>query len=311
MGKSLMVIAAIAIATMVYVLLSSALEYLFVGRVRTQQRIDETEHLDKMQNEIDKPDDNAMNQIVHLATFRILNFFEFFMGDTKTNEEIEKQLKKAGIRMSPKRYRAIVMYRMVFGGLFVYAVEKLTGATPEDIAMYTFLGFAGGYVLSRFTLGSKITKRNDEIYHQLPNVIDILAVSVAAGLGFDQALAYVCQKTEGAFVEELDLTRREVALGKPRTEALQDLSKRLENQEINSFVTAVIQADATGSSLKNVLQIQAETIRETHKQKVEEAAYKLSIKMLIPMVLFIFPVIFIVLLGPAMITMMDAFAGMQ
>ncbi|MCG8484732.1 MAG: type II secretion system F family protein, partial [Clostridia bacterium] len=174
---------------------------------------------------------------------------------------------------------------------------------------YGILGLCSGLIISRFHLKSKISRRKNEIYHQLPDTLDLLSVSVSAGLGFDQALIYVVKKSEGVLIRELDTAQREIALGRSRKEALEQLADRCDSLEIQTFVSAVIQADEIGASMQNILQVQASAIREAHKQNVEEKAQKLSVKMLIPMVLFIFPVMFIVLMGPSIPAIMEALGG--
>ena len=116
-------------------------------------------------------------------------------------------------------------------------------------------------------------------------------------------------KSEGAFIEELDILRREMSLGISRKEAMNNFAERCDNTEIRTFVTAVIQSDEMGSSLKKVLEIQSDSIRDAHKQKVEEQAQKLPVKMLIPLVLFVFPTLFVVILGPAFINVTSNFGG--
>ena len=227
----------------------------------------------------------------------------------ETKEKLGYQLKMAGLNMSPQEYMTsvfLVTIAIVFFGMVLAFAMGKSGLT---MIFYGFVSIYAGFVLARFWLAGKITKRKQEIYHQFPNTLDLLSVSVSAGLGFDQALGYVCEKSDGALIDELDVAQREIALGKSRKEALQDFAKRCDSQEINTFVVAVVQADELGTSMKNVLDIQSSTIRQSHKQNVEEQAQKLSIKILIPMVLFIFPVIFIVLLGPAAPSIMQAIGG--
>lgn len=209
------------------------------------------------------------------------------------------KLSKAGIRMSPKDYRAmniiiIGAFGLIGGFLGVNGRKNIL-----EIIMYIGIGLFFGYVYRRYSLEGKITSRKKAIKSQLPEVMDILSVSVVAGLSFDQALGYVVEKAKGPLIDEFYIAQREMTLGKPRKEALNRLADRCEIDEVRSFTGAVTQADELGISMQNVLNSQSKMIRLAHKQDIEERAAKIPVKILIPMILFIFPVIFIVLMGPA------------
>lgn len=162
-------------------------------------------------------------------------------------------------------------------------------------------------------LSGRIRKRKDQIQKELPGILDLLCVSVEAGLGFDAALQQVVQKSKGVLAKELAVTLRELQMGKSRADALRDLGKRTETDDLLIFVSAMIQADQLGVPITKILRTQAEQVRLKRRQRVEEKAMKAPIKMLFPLVFFIFPSIFIVLLGPAAINIYDmlvrGFAG--
>lgn len=145
---------------------------------------------------------------------------------------------------------------------------------------------------------------------QIPDVLDMISVNVEAGLGFEQAILHVINNFEGPLIDEFTITYREMTMGRSRKEALQQLGIRCNIEDMKTFTGAVIQAGKLGISLKNVLRTQAAAIRQSRREKIREKAMKISIKMLLPMVMFIFPVIFIMLMGPAMIKIMDMFGGM-
>jgi tight adherence protein C len=146
-----------------------------------------------------------------------------------------------------------------------------------------------------------------QIIKQLPDSFDLITTCVEAGLGLDAALARVAEKVEGPFAQELRRTLREISLGKMRREAMRELAERTDVQDLTTFVNAVIQAEQMGSSIGSVLRVQSEQLRVRRRQRAEEAAYKAPIKMLFPLVLCIFPTLFIVILGPAVITIMTQF----
>ncbi len=148
-------------------------------------------------------------------------------------------------------------------------------------------------------------KRKEAMVKSLPDVLDLINVSVEAGLGFDAALQKVVDKTSGPLTEEFEHTLSEINIGKPRREALRDMADRVKVDDVTTFLGSIIQADQLGVSITNVLRIQSQQVRDNRRMRAEEAAQKAPIKILIPLVIFIFPTILVVLLGPAIITLMD------
>ncbi|MDI9480027.1 MAG: type II secretion system F family protein [Syntrophomonadaceae bacterium] len=154
-------------------------------------------------------------------------------------------------------------------------------------------------------LKSNEKKRKEQMLKSMPDILDLINVSVEAGLGFDAALQKVVDKTEGPLTQEFAHTLNEINIGKPRREALRDMADRIKVDDISTFLGSVIQADQLGVSITNVMRIQSQQVRENRRMRAEEAAQKAPIKILIPLVLFIFPTILVVLLGPAIISLMD------
>jgi tight adherence protein C len=170
--------------------------------------------------------------------------------------------------------------------------------------LFLLVGAAIGYVAPEFWLGRKIRARSQSMVLLLPDVLDLLTISVEAGLGFDAALAKVVEKMEGPLVDEFGQALAEVRMGRPRREALRDVASRADAQPVSNFVGAIVQAEKLGVPIAKVLQIQSQQLRIERRQRAEEAAAKAPVKMLFPMVGCIFPTIFIVILGPAVITVM-------
>lgn len=166
-----------------------------------------------------------------------------------------------------------------------------------------------GLLLPNLVLNAKIRDRQKSIMKTMPDVMDLLTVSVEAGLGFDAALSKVVEKMPGTLSEEFQVLLSEIKIGKSRKDAMYQMADRIGVQDFRSFISAVIQADQLGVSLGRVLRIQSEQIRLNRRQRIQEKAMKAPIKMLIPMVVFIFPAIFIVLLGPTAINLMRMFAA--
>jgi tight adherence protein C len=164
-----------------------------------------------------------------------------------------------------------------------------------------------GFVLPFWMLKSRARARQAAIIKSLPDAFDLITTCVEAGLGLDAALSRVAEKIEGPFADELSRALREVSLGKTRRESLKELGDRTAVPDLVQFTNAVIQAEAMGSSIGAVLRVQSDQLRVRRRQRAEEAAYKAPVKMLFPLVLFIFPTLFIVILGPAAITIMQDF----
>jgi tight adherence protein C len=156
-----------------------------------------------------------------------------------------------------------------------------------------------GFYLPGIWLGGRIKARRRQIARSLPDALDLLSICVSAGLGFDGALLEVVQRWRNPLTEELAAAQRDMRLGQSRREALRALADRTGVPDVSGFVSVVVQADELGTPLREALRAQSEQMRLQRRQQAEERARQATIKMLIPMVLFIFPAIFIVLIGPA------------
>lgn len=289
---------AIDVAVLIYCLTHMLLNAVFAKRIKLENRLNAV-----FNTRQDDPQEESVSfgaRMLRPTVGFLINTIAVLMPkNTSALEKREEQLRQAGIRISAREYNAAILLIAACCMTVFPILANLMGRPIGTILFSSLMGLSFAIVFARFHLKRKITMRQDEIYHQLPDMMDLLSVSVAAGLGFDQALSYVVLKSEGALIQELEIAQRQIALGRARKEALGQLAERCNSLELQTFVSAVLQADEVGASMRNVLQIQAEVIRETHRQDVEEKAQKLSTKMLIPLVLFIFPVMFIILLGPA------------
>jgi tight adherence protein C len=167
--------------------------------------------------------------------------------------------------------------------------------------IFGLLGLGIGYILPEFWLSGRVKRRQKAILIQIPDALDLLTISVRAGLGFDAALGKVVEKMKGPLIDEFRRALAEVRVGKIRREALRDIIPRTEVVPLTNFVGAIIQAEQLGVSISKVLQVQSEQLRIERRQRAEEMAAKAPIKMLFPLVGCIFPALFIVILGPALI----------
>jgi tight adherence protein C len=196
---------------------------------------------------------------------------------------------------------------LTFLGLGAFLL--FSGALPKGACLMIGGGGAALMLIAPdYWLTLRSRKRLDDIVVALPDVLDLLTVSVEAGLGFDAAVAKITEKGEGALLEELRVTMHETRMGETRSGALKHLAERLDLQPITAFSRSIIQAEQLGISLARVLRVQAVDQRNKRQMAAEEKAMKAPIKMLFPTVIFIFPTMFIVVLGPAMMNIMKAFS---
>jgi tight adherence protein C len=225
-----------------------------------------------------------------------------------THESISFRLLAAGMGRSvtATTFLAIQGVAAIVGGVFGFSfgVALLGGS----MALLMGLGMAAlGFIIPGFVVSRRARSRRDELRAQLPDALDLLAVSVEAGLAFDGAVAKLTEHMEGALAEEFSHTLGEMRIGESRHDALKKLSDRANSPEVSSFTRAIIQADQLGISLGRLLRVQASESRLKRQAAAEEKAAKSPIKMLFPTVIFIFPAMFIVILGPAMLNLMTIF----
>ena len=174
--------------------------------------------------------------------------------------------------------------------------------------LMTAVGGLFGYTAPEFWLGRRVRARQKAILLMIPDSLDLLTISVRAGLGFDAALSRVVEKLAGPLSDEFRRALAEVRVGKARREALRDIVPRTEVPPLTNFIGAIIQAEQLGVSISKVLQVQSEQLRIERRQRAEEQAAKAPIKMLFPLVGCIFPSLFIVILGPAIILIIQNLA---
>jgi tight adherence protein C len=218
------------------------------------------------------------------------------------------QLKSAG-RSSEEdldRYLAMRTLGMAAVPFTSIAALKFFGMTTTGFGVMGLLALVL-IVLPSSRLSREVSARQKAISKALPDVLDLLVISIEAGLGFEQALEKTISAVPGPLSDEFALMLGEVRAGQTRADALRDLSERVDEDDVRRFVLAVLQADKFGVSIGRMLRGQAEEVRITKRQKAQEQAQKAPVKMLIPMVFCIFPSIFIVILGPAALNLVHNF----
>jgi tight adherence protein C len=186
-----------------------------------------------------------------------------------------------------------------------FLLLTLTGQyLPKRFLATLVAGGLGFYLLPTLWLLSKIRARQDKVVKALPDALDLLTISVEAGLGFDAAMSKVAEKWENELSMAFNRVIQEIQMGMLRREALRSMADRMEVPDVSSFIAAIIQADQLGVSIAKVLRIQSEQMRIRRRQRAEEKAHQAPVKMLFPMAFLIFPALFIVLLGPALLVVM-------
>ena len=234
------------------------------------------------------------------------------------------------LRFTPTGWVAKKQYKLVLAGWSErldgnsWAAIRILALAASFILWLLFQGLVSGTTMKLVMLGifliigvfgpearlnGAIGKRRTEMERQLPDVIDLLVISVEAGLGFDAALGRVIQNVPGELSREFQRTLQETRVGVSRVDALRHLTARTDVDDLNTFALALIQADQFGVSIARVLRVQAEEMRIRRRQRAQERAFAAPVKLIFPLILFIFPALFIVILGPAAISIYETLLG--
>ena len=231
-------------------------------------------------------------------------------GPKQSAERLRTNLQQAGNPggITPTMFVGLRVVLALLLGVIITVVTMQSMQISEGL-MYSAVGFGLGYMLPVMWLGRKISGRKKAITKALPDALELLCISVEAGLAFDLALQRVTQKWDDELAREFKRVLSDVRLGRTRREALKDLAVRTGVEDVQTFTAAVIQADQLGVSMSKILRLQSDQMRVRRRQRAEEAAQKAPIKMLFPMVFLIFPALFVVILGPAIPRIMKSFGG--
>ena len=274
----------------------------FVDRLNEFSQSGEAVSLDQI--ELSQP----FTQRVLFPVFR--KFGEMSAKNTPQNVLLETNRKielsgMAGSFDAPIFLASRFVFATIFGVLtfFVFTISAVAQPLPRAL-LYSMIAIALGYFLPQLWLDEKIKARQLAVRKAMPDALDLLTICVEAGLGFDAAMSNVAKKWENELSLAFARAIREIQLGKVRREALRSMAERIDLAEMSSFVAAIIQSEQLGVSMAKVLRIQSEQMRMRRRQYAEELAHQAPVKMLLPMVGFIFPSIFIVLMTPAAMQIM-------
>lgn len=227
----------------------------------------------------------------------------------KKIKNISKRLEASGLlknnTVEKWLYKTAMMMLTISGfvGLMVYLLEPSIGKALLIASLVMLLIQA----VVRFYISRQINQRKFKIIRALPFTLDLITVSVEAGLSFDGAIGRVINNVPGELSDEFAKTLKETKMGIERRTALRNMSERCDIKELSMLITSLIQADSLGVSLGNVLRIESAGLREHRKQAAREKAMKAPVKMLFPLIIFIFPAIFVIILGPAVVKVIQMF----
>jgi tight adherence protein C len=239
------------------------------------------------------------------------NLSEFAQRFTpKSNlEQARHQLRLAGLEHKFQAGQLFIARLVGAAGLLVLGLVLALSSSGTPMYQRILMPVGGlvlGYYLPVLLLKSKIDRRQEEVLKALPDALDLLTICVEAGLGFDAAMSKVAEKWDNELSLAFSRTVQQMQLGKLRREALRDMANSLDVSDVTSFVAAIVQADQLGVSMAKVMRIQSEQMRIKRRQRAEEKARQAPVKIMIPLVFFIFPTILIVLLGPAILQIKDS-----
>jgi tight adherence protein C len=223
----------------------------------------------------------------------------------KARQDLLNKLELAGRpgNLTPEDFAAVRLVAAAVVGALGLLIGLLL-ANPVYLVIALVAGVIGGYYLPVIWLKQKVDGRKTEVQKGLPDALDLLVICVDAGLGFDAALARVTDKYKNALSELLSKALREVSLGRPRLEALDEMGRNSGVEDLHNFIQAVIQSEQFGTGIGKILRIQADEMRRKRRQRAQERGAQATLKMMLPMVGCIFPTLWIVLLGPAVLILM-------
>ena len=228
--------------------------------------------------------------------------------------KLQKQLMRAGFRspLSPSIYRSTqLMLMLVFPG-FIVLLWMALARPMEEVLMPALFAFVAGFIMPRFVLNRLIASRQLRITWGLADALDLMVITMEAGLGLNAAMLKVCEELKDVHPDiskEFELANLEIRVGRERSEALRNLADRSGVEDLNSLVGMLIQADRFGTSIARAVRVYSDSLRTKRRQRAEQAAQKAAFKLLLPLGALLFPTMFIVILGPALLNISDMLGG--
>jgi tight adherence protein C len=229
-------------------------------------------------------------------------------------KKLQKQLMRAGFRSShaPAMYRASQLVLMLLFPALLVLLFSTMAWSMADVVMPALFAFVAGFILPRFMLGRMIANRQLRITWGLADALDLMVITMEAGLGLNAAMLKVCDELKDVHPDiskEFELASLEIRVGRERSEALRNLADRSGVEDLNSLVGMLIQADRFGTSIAKAVRVYSDSLRTKRRQRAEQAAQKAAFKLLLPLGALLFPTMFIVILGPALLNISDMLGG--
>lgn len=229
--------------------------------------------------------------------------------------KIQKQLMQAGFRSDNAVviYRALQLISLVSFPAVVAFICALTGHSMSRAMLYILFAFVMGFFLPRFLLTRLIKARQQRVRWGLADALDLMVVSIEAGLGLNAAMMRISEELKTVHPDishEFELANLEIRVGRERDEALRNLAERTGVDDLRSLVAMLIQADRFGTSIARAVRVFSDSLRTKRRQRAEQAAQKAAVKLLFPLALFLFPTLFIAILGPAALNLIDTLGNM-
>jgi tight adherence protein C len=225
--------------------------------------------------------------------------------------DLGRSLERAGLNLSPASFLVQWVMGALAAPLMLTVVAMLAGLPLMVVPVIALLALVPGVVGPILWLQGRATRRQRLILRALPDFCDLVAISVEAGLGLEAAMARVAERQPGPLAQEVRKTLHEISLGRARQEALIDMGRRCGVDELNTFLTAIVQAEQLGVGIADTLRVQADYLRMQRRQRAEAMAQQAPVKMVFPLVFLIFPAMMLVLLGPAAIRLWETFSSYQ
>ena len=293
----------------VFFLVLAFAKVIFAGRTQVRERLERVREVDEEEDPLRLPfARRVLRPLVESVQERIMR-----LAPAELRRSLENLIHYAGQpwHLNFHLLTALQMSLAIMFPLTIFALFQARGTAADPLgAGYYILLFFGGFFLPLILVKIRADRRQEEIRKALPEMLDLLLVSVEAGQGFDQALKYVVEKLPGELSREMHRFLEEVRMGRPRTEALWSLAARNGVPELRLFVTSIIQAEQRWGNIAGAVGAQAEDLRRKRRKWAEEEARKAPVKMLFPLFFFMFPALMVILLGPAVFALIRAFAEM-
>lgn len=302
------------ILLIVLVFLVTAFLVVVIGSVvaaRQRQVQDRLTTIKHMTADADPEDVLRLPFLQRVIAPAVSGFGHFFgrIAPKEIRSRMDKRIMYAGTPWNLNFYSLLAVQLMVGGGFFIIAIMLLRLLQVGGLQMVGFVTLLTliGFFIPYAVVSSKADTRQHQIRRSLPDALDLLLVSVEAGLGFDMALKRVAQQMPGPLSEEFRRALDEIRMGSTREMALRGVAYRCGVSELSSFISSVIQSEQLGSDIANTLRVQSEYMRQKRRQLAQEKAMKAPVKLIFPLIFFIFPALFVVIMGPAVIRIFQMF----